>query len=228
MKRQNTRHAKRIWREHFGPIPRDSDGRSCEIHHIDGDPQNDDIDNLICLTIYEHYDIHFWQEDWGACFAIAGRLKVSPEELSILTTQHNLKMVVEGTHPFAKRTDGSSLGAEVSRRLVAEGKHNFIGSPYAAQMYADGTHPFIGGEIQRATNTRRVENGTHNLLGDKNPSHERVKNGTHHMQGPSLNLDRLSKGTHVSQLRVCCMFCHRDFDKANFNRSHGDKCKHKM
>ena len=227
MKKRNTALAKRIWQNHFGSIPKDSDGRSCEIHHIDGNPDNNSIDNLICLTIHEHYDIHFWQEDWGACSAIASRLKVSSEELSILTMQHNHKMMIEGTHPFAKREDGSSLGAEVTRRLVAEGKHNFIGSPYAAQMYADGTHPFLGGEIQRATNTRRLNDGTHNWLGNNNPSFIKSKNGTHQWQGSDANLDKLAKGIHASQLRVCCIYCHRDFDKANYSRSHGDKCKNK-
>ena len=227
MKRQKTEH-RRIWRQHYGPIPKDSDGRTYEIHHIDGDHTNNDITNLIALTIHEHYEIHFWQEDMGACFAIGSRMEMSPEELAAMTTHHNQQMLEDGTHPFLKREDGSSLGAEISRRMVEDGTHNFIGSPYAKKMYEDGTHPFLGGEIQRETNKRRIEDGTHNWVGDNNPSHDRVKNGTHHMLGSKSNLSYLERGIHVSQLKVSCIYCHRELDKANFSRSHGDKCKHKL
>jgi hypothetical protein len=226
MKRRKTSH-RHVWKTHNGSIPKDNDGRSFEIHHIDGDPDNNDITNLIALTIHEHYEIHYWQEDWGACAAIGARMKMSPEEISQLTILHNKRMLADGIHPFSKREDGSSIGAEISRKMVENGTHNFIGSPYAAQMYADGTHPFIGGEIQRATNARRIEDGTHNLLGDNNPSVIKAKNGTHQWQGSEANIARLANGTHSSQLKVCCLFCHGEFDKANYGRSHGDKCKQK-
>ena len=37
---------RRIYEKHHGKIPKDSDGRSYEIHHIDGDHNNCDISNL--------------------------------------------------------------------------------------------------------------------------------------------------------------------------------------
>jgi hypothetical protein len=225
MKRKNNTETKKVWRSAHGRIPKDKNGRSYEIHHIDGNPENNSIDNLSCVTIEEHYQIHCQQEDWGACSLIAKRMKLSVEEISRMTTLHNKKMMKNGSHPFAKREDGSSIGRDVSRKQVENGTHNFIGSPYAAKMYEDGTHPFLGGEIQRQTNKKRVDNGTHNLLGDKNPSHSRVKNKTHHLLGPSVNKKRLQEGTHVSQLKVSCIFCKIELDKANFSRSHGDKCK---
>jgi hypothetical protein len=76
--------ARRVWITHNGPIPKDSLGYPCEIHHIDGNRMNNDIDNLVCLTIHEHYEIHFWQSDWGACHAISQRGITSPEERSRL------------------------------------------------------------------------------------------------------------------------------------------------
>lgn len=42
-----------IWKEHHGPIP---DGHL--IHHTDGDPTNNDIDNLECITYAEHVERH--------------------------------------------------------------------------------------------------------------------------------------------------------------------------
>jgi hypothetical protein len=65
-----------IWRRANGPIP-----RGYEIHHIDGDRSNNDLSNLLCLSLQEHYDLHFSQEDWAACHLLGKRLKISNEEL---------------------------------------------------------------------------------------------------------------------------------------------------
>jgi len=47
------RHYHRIWEEANGPLP---DG--CVIHHIDGDPFNNELANLECLTPSEHLRKH--------------------------------------------------------------------------------------------------------------------------------------------------------------------------
>jgi hypothetical protein len=224
-KRKNNEAARKVWISHNGPIPKDENGRSYEIHHIDGNPKNNSLENLLCVTINEHYEIHRNRGDWGAAALIARRSKMTLEEISKLTKSHNEKMIENGTHPFLKRPDGTSVGLDVAKRLIETGTHNFIGSPYAAKMYENGTHPFLGGTIQRATNARRINERTHNLLGDRNPSHERVKNRTHHLLGSTINKKRLENGTHVSQLKVSCIFCRKELDKANFSRSHGNKCK---
>jgi hypothetical protein len=50
---------RKIYEDYFGPIPKDSDGRSYDIHHIDGDHSNNHPSNLKAVTIQEHYDIHY-------------------------------------------------------------------------------------------------------------------------------------------------------------------------
>ena len=42
-----------VWKNHNGKIP---DG--CHIHHIDGDPTNNDIENLECVTPEQHANRH--------------------------------------------------------------------------------------------------------------------------------------------------------------------------
>lgn len=71
---------RKIWEQHYGPIPKDEDGRTYEIHHIDGNSSNNHIDNLKCVSIQEHYEIHKKQEDWAACKIISTRMKISVEE----------------------------------------------------------------------------------------------------------------------------------------------------
>jgi hypothetical protein len=71
-----------IWKKNFGDIPKDNEGRSYEIHHLDGNHQNNNIDNLVCIPIAEHYQRHHERGDWGACVLIAKRMKMSPDFIS--------------------------------------------------------------------------------------------------------------------------------------------------
>jgi hypothetical protein len=88
----------KIYKQHYGEIPRDSQGRSYDIHHIDGDYTNNDIHNLVALSIEEHYNLHKSQEDWGSVWALAKRLDVSQQEKSETTRNMNLARARVGTH----------------------------------------------------------------------------------------------------------------------------------
>lgn len=87
-----------IWRSHFGEIPKDENGRSYEIHHIDGDRTNNSIENLQCLSIEEHYELHLKQGDYAACLLISDRYNISPEEKSKLARLQQLTRIANGTH----------------------------------------------------------------------------------------------------------------------------------
>jgi hypothetical protein len=67
-----------IWIKAFGPIPTDEDGRSFEIHHRNGDGTDDRLENLQCVSIHEHFEIHLSQGDYGACASILQRLGTDP------------------------------------------------------------------------------------------------------------------------------------------------------
>ena len=60
------KHYRQIWIDHHGDIPKDKDGNTYHIHHLDGDRTNNDISNLIAVTQEDHYKIHFFQRDFGA------------------------------------------------------------------------------------------------------------------------------------------------------------------
>jgi len=130
---------RKIYEQHYGPIPREADGRAYEIHHKDGDKTNNRIENLLATTIQNHYEIHLEQGDYAACYRIAQRMKLSPQVISELASLENHKRVAKGTHPF--------LGKENNRKQVVE-----------------EIHPFLGGEIQRKTAQRRLDDGTHHNL----------------------------------------------------------------
>jgi hypothetical protein len=65
---------RKIWQDHYGPIPVDENGRSYEIHHIDGNKKNNHITNLIALSIKDHFEIHFKQGDYLSAHMIAQRM----------------------------------------------------------------------------------------------------------------------------------------------------------
>ena len=65
---------RKIWEKTYGKIPVDSEGRSYEIHHVDGDRSNNVLNNLKCISIQEHYEIHKKQGDESACHAIKIRM----------------------------------------------------------------------------------------------------------------------------------------------------------
>ena len=103
---------RKIWSNANGPIPIDWEGRSYEIHHIDGDRNNNSLDNLSCISIQEHYYIHLAQDDYAACLLISKRMKLSTQELSELGRKHAYKRIGKGIHHFQTRPDGTSISSD--------------------------------------------------------------------------------------------------------------------
>lgn len=136
---------RKIYESYHGPIPKDEEGRSYEIHHKDGNPSNNSIDNLLCVSISDHFKIHYEQQDWGACLAIAIRMSTPPHNLSELARNACLKRVAQGNHPF--------LNGEISRKTNQRRRED--GSLSA---------------VMKRTNKRRMEEGVHqNLLAHECP-----------------------------------------------------------
>lgn len=209
----------RIYEKHFGIRPYDASGRIYDIHHKDGNRENNDPNNLIALSIQDHYDIHYSQGDYGACLAIGRRMLLSPNELSKLATENNRKRVANGTHPFIQEEFKKIAKAESSRR--------------AKQRVEEGTHHFLGGKISRDITQKRLKDGTHNFIGGE-IQRKRVAEGTHHFCGErgsalstKTNLDMLSKGIHPSQIKIGCPYCNVVGSVNNMKRWHFDKCKNK-
>lgn len=134
---------RKIYENHYGKIPKDETNRSYEIHHIDGDHSNNNYDNLKAVSLKEHYYIHYHQKDYGACFLLAQKMKVSPQVLSELNKLQNCLRISEGTHNLIKRPDGTSHASD----RVSSGNHHFLkrkdGGSLASDRVKSGTHPFL-------------------------------------------------------------------------------------
>lgn len=198
---------RKIYENHFGKIPKDEQGRTYDIHHIDGNRHNNNHTNLKAVSVQEHYNIHLNQGDLAAALKIASRLNVSVEEKSNLARLYNLKRVADGTHQF--------LGGEIQHQRVLDGTHHFLGGEISRKTTIkrinDGTHNFLGGEIGGRTSRKRVTDGTHNFLGNK------VKRNT----------SKISGDNHPNKVKVTCPHCNLTGGKVNLKRYHFDNCKHK-
>lgn len=112
---------RKLWENNFGKIPVDENGRPYEIHHIDGNRNNNNLDNLQCVSIKEHYDIHYNNGDFGACVMIAKRMNLPPEYLSEIQKgkkRPGIGGVKKGTIPWNKGKSGYTLN------LSEQGKKN--------------------------------------------------------------------------------------------------------
>lgn len=223
---RNKRTPAKIYRDvyikNFGPIPREPNGRSYEIHHKDGNHTNNDPSNLVALTLQEHYDKHFEQNDFRACALMAAKLKKTPDEINYLIRLESLKRVANGTHHFLGENNPSV-------RKSKDGTHHFFNDEWqrerARKSVENGSNNFLGGEIQR----ERIKEGTHHFLGDSNPSVVRAKNGTHHWQGGShhkeMNKKLLAEGNHSTQWKWTCQCGREGMGKSNLGQhQRSSKC----
>ncbi len=74
-----------------------------EIHHIDGNKNNNEPSNLKAVSIEEHLAIHKAQNDHGAVQAILMRMEtIDTEHISEAARQQQLKLIEKGTHNFQR------------------------------------------------------------------------------------------------------------------------------
>lgn len=241
-----TNNYRKIYEHHHGPIPVDDQGRTYEIHHIDGDRNNNNISNLVALSMEDHLLVHYLQEDWNACRLIASKMCLSPEVISELASKAAKERLARGDHPF--------LDAEMHQRRVektkAEGTNPFYSSAkhreWALQRVAKGTHNWQGGDQSRKNNAKMLKDGTHPFVGDKHPVHKqlaegthssfnpekqrqdqlkKVQAGTHHLLGGSMHRSLIEEGRHPTQIKKPCVHCGRMMPLPALSRYHNNNCK---
>lgn len=114
-----TKNYRKIYERHFGPIPKDDQGRSYHIHHRDRNHNNNNPENLQAVSLEEHYQIHLEAGDWWAALRLAQRLRMTQEEISSLAKKRHKQAVGAGTHPFLNKKNsskGGRLGIEHVKR----------------------------------------------------------------------------------------------------------------
>lgn len=200
---------RKIYEQYHGPIPIDTEGRTYDIHHIDGNHKNNNPNNLVAVSIQEHHDIHQSQGDWGACSAILMRMKISPDELSRRASEYGIQRTKEGKNAFS----GGRITREGNAKRLANGTHNFLKRPDGTSMISDlhaagkgSSDPLVIEKLRAKAKLQMVA-------------------GKCAFVGPTNNLKRIANGTHPSQIKKTCPHCGKTCDVANYAKWHGDKCK---
>jgi hypothetical protein len=187
---------RKIYENHYGPIPKDDDGRSYHIHHIDGVHSNNDPSNLLALSIQDHYDIHYSQGDLYACILLGKIIGIDPLILRELNKEQNNRRVLDGTHHLLS----GDIQRKSSRKRASEGTLGF-----------QREENLIKASIKRdEVVTRLVKEGNW-ILQDIEFHKKNVQ-------------DQIDKGRHCSQIKKTCEHCDLIVDVANYSRSHGDNC----
>ncbi|CAB4123014.1 HNHc domain containing protein [uncultured Caudovirales phage] len=146
--KRNAIRTHQTYKKFYGELPIDELGRKYEIHHIDGNRNNDDIENLVALSIQDHYNIHYQQREYWICSLIALRMQFTGDQISELRRQEAQRRKENGwINPLSKRSDGTSWTQYYNLQQVENGTHPWLTRP-------DGTN----------INTDRVKAGTHHLL----------------------------------------------------------------
>jgi len=232
MKKQRNHHLyRKIYESYYGPIPKDREGRTYEIHHIDGNPENNSKENLVALTLQDHYDIHFSQGDYEACrLMILQRMNKTPEELSEISRLVALQQINNNTHPWVG--DGTHQRKVQQDRLSA-GTHNLMKRPDGTSMSSDrvsnGTHQGLKRADGTSMASDRAIAGKCNL--SKRPdgtsvATDCIAKGINAFANGKAAKKQLAEGKHPSQQQWECEICGKiGHHRAAYTRFHGEKCR---
>jgi hypothetical protein len=196
---------RKIWESHYGDIPKDDQGRSFDIHHIDGDRSNNDIGNLIALSIEDHYKIHLAQNDNAAVAAISQRMGQP-----LYGWSHS-----EETRLKISKSKTGSTHSEETKNKMSQSRMGKTHSDEAKQKM------------------RKPKKSTIKYKGPTTQEHkDKIKasmTGVKHTPERIANISRGRKGivpSHNLEVQTC-PHCGTQANGFGYTRWHGNKCRQK-
>ena len=236
---------RKIWEEAFGPIPLDESGRTFEIHHINGDHYDNRLENLLCVSIDEHYEIHLSQGDLQAAAAIAQRMSISPETQAELNRLCGLEAVRQkrGIHALSseERLANSIKGGE--------GHRGYKWYNNGATEVQSARSPGPGWALGRTCTTCGYNpgiklgtfwnNGTINVRAEQCPGDEWVRGKLLTEEQRARRSEIAKSQTRTQECRdkvsaklrgrmvelVVCPHCQKEGGRSAMHRWHFDNCK---
>lgn len=216
-KTQNMANYRRIWEDVNGAIPVDSEGRSYQIHHIDGNRKNNNLNNLQCVSMLEHYDIHLdlfrrygKMKDLAALRILAGQLGKDPETLTGYKVSQKTKDKISKTLQGRKRPEdlvkriASKLKGRKQTSESVEARRKGIKEYYQNANEKDLRDRWD--KISKAHKGKVVSNETKYKLGKisaKLTDEEALKVAA--MIGEGVNYRIISEQFGISQSQISCI-----------------------
>ena len=94
--------------------------KGVDIHHIDGDHNNNDPSNLKAVTLNEHYNIHKEQKDYYAAYLIGRRMKIKPEDWSQMAKENGRKSAIQNRNNGVGLTVWAKNNPELAQKMYSE------------------------------------------------------------------------------------------------------------
>jgi len=219
-----TTNYRKIYKNHVGPIPQEEDGRTYEIHHIDGNHSNNNPSNLIAVTLNEHYNIHYAQGDYNACKLMKlQRMNYTTKEIQELSRKGSLgkasvidqfgnKFKVPINDP--RLLSGELVGVTKGRSIVKDNSGKILSvDKFDSRI--------LSGELVGVTKGFMVAK-------DKNGKTMQVSvNDTRLLSGELVSIVHGTTPVWVGKKKKC-LYCADEFDSGNYTRYHGEKCPTKL
>jgi hypothetical protein len=142
-----------IWEKTHGEIPIDEFGRTYDIHHIDGNRNNNNIENLICLSIEDHYKLHLSQskdgniKDLASVRLLSYRLNKKVDDLKGWEPSEETKEKIR------KKLIGKKRPDDVIKK-VSQSLKNYKWSEEQIKKRADGIKKFYDNATEEWKNNR--------------------------------------------------------------------------
>ena len=131
-----------VWEDHYGEIPKEPNGRSYHIHHINGDHDDNRIENLVAVTGSEHTKIHIQEKMANGTHHF---------QSSEFQSAVNNKKVKNGTHPFVGGTIQRMIAHATNEKRLANGTHHFLDHNHQKKAAARATRLVISMDDQKVT-----------------------------------------------------------------------------
>ena len=225
----------KIWVEYHGTdIPKDEKGRSYHIHHKDRNRENNNIDNLECIPVLEHYKLHYEAGEWNSCLIMTKYLdndEVSAEERSKLASLG----AKYGEDSVFNRPDIRAKNIANMKERIENGTFHLqsgeIQRRTASKLVAEGKFVFQREDMKQKAGQRLSEHGLEWYPPEKRSEDQRrrVENGTHHLLSGEIqrktNAKLVAEGKHPFQKLLTCEYCGTEGRGAGFRYNHGDYCR---
>lgn len=214
MKRINDTPHRRIYEKHHKRKIK----QGYHIHHIDGNPKNNSIDNLLEVSPIEHFNIHYSQKDWAACMLLAHAASVDTKTLHDVQHHHGLLCVEKRLGIHNSLYDRSS-----------QARINWINNPPGRKPVTDGnsviklkTEEEVDVFLQENVGWRRGVPDNHKA--GLKQSKRRIDS----VESIALAQKRLANGNHNFTKIHTCPHCNKQGKGPMMKRWHFDNCSKKV
>jgi hypothetical protein len=187
----NNTNYRKIWEDHYEKIP-----KGHHIHHIDGNPYNNDISNLQCLSAEEHSKIH--RDEFIRWATIGGKMggdKCKNEKLGwFAADEKTRKERSKHANSFRK----TELFSELRKKEYQSGQRKHWTTFYSAE---EVSKKISAGDPGKSTRGKKAWNSGKTMA----------------LSNPELARERKRKAA-LSREKIVCECCNKEFDSGNLKR----------